>query len=465
MGKKRCFNGIVWGIIKALAKAESTSKKTAGAPLPLAAWLFIVAVVVAVGIAAAGGMPLPFMIGEVAALLSIAALFFVALRTSKRRSVAELASGGQGEIKSIMGAIEDSLIMYGGDFRISFFNHAAEKLFGIDASAAIGHVLSPRDAESSGGWRTLAQVIFPSLAPRVVPKSAEGEVPQVADVSLTDPELELRISTAPVADENGRTIAFVKIIRDRTPQISALRSKDEFVTVASHQLRGPVTDINWALQSLTQAQELNETDKMIAQTAAAASQNLLARIEDLLSIAKMEDGQMGYSFESTDLLQYVNGVLAGVLPVARKAGVKIYLDRPSGELPMVMIDPKRLSIALTNILENAIRYNVENGEITVKVDRLQDKPYLVVSVRDTGIGIPPESVAKLFSKFYRANNAVKAQTEGSGLGLYMAKGIVEAHGGQIWAESELGRGTTISLAIPTDPNLVPKHEVSAADLF
>jgi two-component system sensor histidine kinase VicK len=123
-----------------------------------------------------------------------------------------------------------------------------------------------------------------------------------------------------------------------------------------------------------------------------------------------------------------------------------------------MIDPKRLSLAVTNLLENAIRYNVENGEVTVKADKMQDKPYVVVSVKDTGIGIPPEAVANLFKKFFRAENAVKTQTEGSGLGLYIAKGIIAAHGGQIWAESELNRGTTISFALPTDPNLVPKTE-------
>jgi signal transduction histidine kinase len=95
---------------------------------------------------------------------------------------------------------------------------------------------------------------------------------------------------------------------------------------------------------------------------------------------------------------------------------------------------------------------------------MQDKPYVVVSVKDTGIGIPPEAVANLFKKFYRAENAVKHQTEGSGLGLYIAKGIIAAHGGQIWAESELNRGTTISFALPTDPNLVPKNEMGAEDL-
>ena len=201
-------------------------------------------------------------------------------------------------------------------------------------------MLSPRDAEAQNGWRRLAQVIFPSLAPRVEPRSPEGELPQVTDVSFTDPELELRVSTAPITDAEGRNTAFVKIVRDRTAQISALRSKDEFITVASHQLRGPATDVNWALQSLVGAQELNDTDKMIVATAAAASQNLLSRIEDLLDIARMEDGRVGYAFESMDLVQYVNGVLAGVLPAARKAGIKIYFDRPSGDLPKVMIDTK-----------------------------------------------------------------------------------------------------------------------------
>jgi signal transduction histidine kinase len=164
-------------------------------------------------------------------------------------------------------------------------------------------------------------------------------------------------------------------------------------------------------------------------------------------------------------VEYVGKILSDVLPAARKAGIKMYLDRPSVEMPKVMVDPKRLSLAITNILENAIRYNVENGEVTVKIDLMKDKPYVVVSVRDTGIGIPQEALSKLFTKFYRAENAVKTQTEGSGLGLYIAKGIVTAHGGQIWVESELGRGTTISFALPTDPNLVPKHEVGAADLL
>ena len=120
-----------------------------------------------------------------------------------------------------------------------------------------------------------------------------------------------------------------------------------------------------------------------------------------------------------------------------------------------MIDEKRLAIALTNFLENAIRYNVANGEVIVRVEQVPGKPFVEVSIRDTGIGIPAEAIPNLFKKFFRAENAVASQTEGSGLGLYMAKGIVNAHGGEVWAESEVNRGTIMHFTLPTDPALIP----------
>ncbi len=368
------------------------------------------------------------------------------------------------ELKSILESLGDALILYEDDFRAIFFNPAAERLFKLDKKSVIGHVFSPRDVEKEG-WRILTQVIFPSLAPRVVARTKENEYPQVVDISFTDPPLEFRVTTAPVADNGGHPLAFMKIIRDRTPQILALRSKSEFVEVASHQLRGPVTDINWALQTLEKVEGLDETNKSIVDNAFEASQSLLQRIEDLLNIAKMEDGQFGYKFEDADISDFIAKVLNDVLPGAQKAGVKIYFDRPAEALPHVTIDPRRLSLALVNLLENSIRYNVDNGTITVKADKMEGKPFVVISVKDTGIGIPPESMEKLFNKFYRADNAQKRQTEGSGLGLYIAKGIVNAHGGQIWAESELNRGTTISFALPTDPTLVPHTEVGSEDVI
>lgn len=368
------------------------------------------------------------------------------------------------ELKNILASIDDALIVYDNNFRAIFFNPAAERLFKLPIKSVLGHIFVPQDVERTG-WRTLIQVIFTSLAPRVVARSKEGEYPQVVDVSFTDPPLEFRVTTAPINDESGRLLAFLKIIRDRTAQLAALRSRSEFVTVASHQLRGPMTDITWALDSLAQAAGLSDADKAIMENAASASKGLLRRVDDLLNISKMEEGQFGYEFKSANLVDFIGKILADVLPAARKAGVKMYFDRPAEELPPVALDEKKLSLALVNILENAVRYNVENGEVVVKVDKMPGKPFIEITVRDTGIGIPPEAMGKLFAKFYRADNATKSQTEGSGLGLYIAKSIISAHGGEVWLESELNRGTTVHFTLPTDLNLIPKREFGGADEF
>lgn len=361
------------------------------------------------------------------------------------------------EIENLLNGMPGALIVYDSDFKVLRFNAAAEQLFKLPASAVVGHVLSPRDA-AEPAWQILAETVFSSLAPRVIQLSREGEQPEVYDLSFADQGLELRVTTIVVSDDAGKPVLFFKIISDRTPLAEAIRSKSEFVTVASHQLRGPMTDISWALQTLQGDSGMSDTSKLVVMNALAAANGLVRRIEDLLGVAKMEEGQMGYAFVETDIAQFISKVLADVLPSAQKAGIKMYFDRPEGAIPHVMIDEKRLSIALTNFLENAIRYNVANGEVIVRVEQVEKKPFVEVSIRDTGIGIPAEAIPNLFKKFFRAENAVSSQTEGSGLGLYIAKGIINGHGGEAWAESEVNRGTIMHFTLPTDPSLVPKHE-------
>ncbi len=116
-------------------------------------------------------------------------------------------------------------------------------------------------------------------------------------------------------------------------------------------------------------------------------------------------------------------------------------------------------MVFSNLIETAIKYNVENGEVIVGVERVEGQPHVKVSVKDTGIGIPADQMDKLFTKFFRAENVVKVVTDGTGLGLYIVKNIVKRHGGEIWAESEINRGSTFSFTLPTDPKLIPPKEV------
>ncbi len=361
------------------------------------------------------------------------------------------------ELERIIESIDDGIVIYDQDFRILFFNPAAEKLFKISAGSVIGTSLQAQEAEKPE-LRILVQTLFPSLAPVMIPRSAAGTWPQVVDISFTEPLFELRVTTSPLdGAENGQA-KFLKIIRDRTRETVLIKTKSEFLTVASHQLKTPITDISWALEALNSDDGLSQPNKEIVKGAFDASKLLLKIVEDFLNIAKIEEGKFGYHFEQADITAFLNQILSQCLSQASRAGVRLYFDPPKTPLPMAIIDAEKLSLAVVNLLENAIRYNVKNGDVIVKVEPVSGKPFLKVSVKDTGIGIPPEALEKLFTKFFRADNALKLQTEGSGLGLYIAKNIIQAHGGEIHSESEPNRGTIISFTLPTDPKLVPQRE-------
>lgn len=370
------------------------------------------------------------------------------------------ASIEKSELKGVMGGLDDALIVYDPNFTILFFNAAATKLFNLKAQDIQGHTITPKSA-AEAPLTLLTQVIYPSLAPGMVNRSPAGVYPQTVDISFTDPLLELRITTSKVLDEQGNVLGFVKLVRDRTRELSVIKSKNEFITTASHQLRTPLTEISWAAEALAGEKEgMTDTAKTIIENLRNSSRELIAITEDLLNIAKLEEGHFGYTFQQTDLIAFLTQILTDIHPLIQKAGLKLYFDKPQEGAGSVTIDPQKLALAINNLLENAIRYNTKDGQITVKVEKIENMPYVKVSVKDTGIGIPQQELEKLFTKFFRAENAVRFETKGSGLGLYIVKNIIRGHGGDVAVSSEVNRGTIISFTLPTDPSLVPQREVA-----
>jgi signal transduction histidine kinase len=352
----------------------------------------------------------------------------------------------------------DAAFIYDSGFKIVAWNAGAEKLFHIPREEVLGNVVGPKDA-GKPSWERLVQVVFPSLAPEITPRSKEGEFPQVTDLSFKDPELELRITASKlVLDSATGAAGFLKIVQDRTREAAALREKNDFVTVASHQLRTPVTSIIWATEALLRSENLQGEEKEFVQNAYDSAKKLSTIVEDLLSISRIEEGRFGYNFAPMDIVEFLTKTLQAALPQARRLGIKMFFDRPQAPLPQVYADADKLNMALGNILDNAVRYNVKDGEVTVRVKQGEGS-FVEVDVRDTGIGIPREEVSRLFKKFYRASNALKFETQGSGLGLYIAQGIIQSHGGKISVESEVDHGTVISFTLPTDPSLIPPKEM------
>ena len=363
------------------------------------------------------------------------------------------------QFSGIVVSLQDGVIFYDPNFRIQVFNQAAERIFSVNGAEIKGKEFTPVYAQQKE-WRRLAQVMFPSLAPVVVARSEAGVFPQVADISFEDPALEVRVTTVKIIDGEGKLLGFMKIARDRTREIEAARSKSEFVTVTAHQLRTPLNAIAWTFETLADEKAIPEAMRQFIANGREATAKLMKTVNDLLDVARIEEGQFGYQTQQVEFLGFMENILAQKMTIAKQYGINIYYDRPEGEGSInLKIDSKRLTIALDNFLDNAIKYNVKNGEVTVKVERQKNEPFIQVSITDTGVGVPTEEVRSLFTKFFRGSNVLKFQTEGTGLGLYIAKNIIRQHGGQVWAESTLNRGSTFYFTLPTDPKLVPVKEV------
>lgn len=361
------------------------------------------------------------------------------------------------QLTSVVSALKDGLIAYDPNFKILMFNKAAEQIFDISAKEVVSQSLDPSFIQKPK-YKLLAQVMFPSLAPVTVARQSQDADSQTLDLSFTDKNLEVRVLTSRIVDPSGLVLGFFKVVRDRTREVELLKSKSEFITVAAHQLRTPLTGINWTLETLAKSTIIPPDQQAIIKDGLAASQRLLKVVNDLLDVSKLEEGKFGYEFSDVNLIDFIGDILASVAALAREYNIKVYFDRPPQAIT-ARIDQNKMKLALANLIDNAIKYNVQGGEVIVKIEKLTDKPFIQISVKDTGVGIPQEDLDKLFKKFYRGSNVMKMETTGSGLGLYIVRNIIKRHGGEIWAESQIDRGTTFNFTLPTDPKLIPSKEV------
>lgn len=384
-------------------------------------------------------------------------LFLNGIRISRLSGEIKLE---RNELGSIIANLLDGLIAYDQNFRIVMMNRAAEQMLGVKYAEVMGRPITP-DVVKDRRFALLAQVLYPSIAPLVVRRTEGGAYPQVADMSFVDPTMEFRVTTDRIVDPNGVLLGFVKIIHERTREVEMMKSKSEFIEVAAHQLRTPLTSINWIFESLAR-EPMNETQKEMVNMGEMAIGNVLKTVNDLLDVSQIEEGKYGYHFQSVDLNVFADEALAQMMSYAKEMGIKLYLKKTDSPI-IVSIDPQKMGLVFSNLVSNAIKYNIENGEVTMEIKKQEEKPFVEVSVRDTGIGIPSEEMQRLFTKFFRADNAQKTVADGTGLGLYIARNIVRRHGGDIWAESELNRGSIFHVTIPTDVSLIPPKEMGFSE--
>lgn len=359
------------------------------------------------------------------------------------------------QLEILIKNLSDGVIIYGPDFKINFINRAAEQMLGVKNEEVSGKIISPALLQDER-LRALTQIIFPALAP-IVTQVSEDEWPQIVDIALEEPQLKLRATLNRITGQENTPLSFIKVLRDRTREENILASKREFLDTAAHQLRTPLTAMSWAFETFVKEIQNNPGLKTTAEEGLGLAKKSIKIVDDLLNAARIEGGQFGYKFQETDIVNFIKEIVGQAKTIAEQANIKVTFTSAENSLKAT-IDTERLGIALTNLIDNAIKYNNVNGSVAVTLEKETDLKFIKISIQDTGVGVPQNEINKMFTKFYRGSNIIQLEPNGSGLGLYITRNIIRNHGGEIYVDSVPGRGTKFWFTLPTDPSLIPLKE-------
>lgn len=270
-----------------------------------------------------------------------------------------------------------------------------------------------------------------------------------------DRKLPVAITVSPILLEN-KPLGAIEVFRDITLDQEVDRMKSEFISLASHQLRTPLSAIKTYTHMLFDGYmgELNESQKKSLKTVIGASDRMNELISTLLNITRMESGTIEIRPKIVRADVVAEEVIKELSLVAGSKSIELSLSvRPKSGVKLVT-DALILNEVMTNLVSNAIKYTPDKGEVSIRLR--QRSSSVLFEISDSGWGIPKLSQDQIFSKFFRAQNIVKRETTGTGLGLYLVKGLIDALGGRIWFTSEEGKGTSFFFSLPSKPPKTPQ---------
>jgi two-component system, OmpR family, phosphate regulon sensor histidine kinase PhoR len=331
------------------------------------------------------------------------------------------------EISAVFAALTDALVVLDAGQRVRFCNPAFEQLFGrVAAGAPIGEIV--RDADISETIR------------------AALEKADACVYEINRSQNHFQLVAVPIVRGGEKARGVVAVFHD----ISRLKQTDEirrdFVANVSHELRTPLSIFRGNLEALLEDENMGrEESRHIYSTMKRHSDRLNRLVEELLTLARLEAKETKLQFAPVDAAAFLDRVARDWSKRLSKKNLRLEVQTEN-HLPPFQADEFRLEQVMQNLLDNAVNYSPEGGKITVTAAKRDAQ--IVLSVADEGVGISPDDLPRIFERFYRADKARSRELGSTGLGLSIVKHIAQLHGGDVRAESDLGKGTTVHVAFP-----------------
>lgn len=345
--------------------------------------------------------------------------------------------------ESLFASIGDGAIATDEFGKITHINPAALNMLGFRASDLIGEWF-PKKIEAYSSSQT-----FIELVERPITKAfltgrpiSEKALYRKKDGQL----LPVALTVSPIIS-HGRPVGAIEVFRDITLEEEIDRMKSEFISLASHQLRTPLSAIKTYAHMLLEGYmgDITSEQKQSLKTIVGAANRMNELISTLLNVTRIEAGTIAINPKSVRLTSLIEEILKEHEFQAAEHEVTLSF-KPPAQVPSITTDPVIVKEVFANLIGNAIKYTPPHGTVSIHL-QLKDNNVLV-RITDTGLGIPQFAQDQVFTKFFRAQNVVRRETSGTGLGLYLVKGLLEALGGSIWFKSKEGQGTTFFVALP-----------------